>query len=196
MKISLLSLMVFLSTNLLFGQLKHEVKIEGFGAFINKNYIPSYELIIKKQIGIEVEMGFNLFDRSLPQSLSSPFDRIDFSQKRFNPAIGGKYYLLFNNYGNGVYIGPYFRMDFLLNLDKEFSTKWEELYNNTAPEWTEEGLRTIYYGLHGGFKWLIKSHFIIEPEFFGLIEKRTPEDRSSNNTYFLGEIYLRIGYRF
>lgn len=174
---------------LLFCQLKHDVKIESFGAFLNNNFIPSYELILKKRIGVEIELGLDFGDRVL-RDLTFTTNGTRFKQKRINPGFSGKYYFLFTKYGNGLFIGPYARLDYLIFLEDGFTEEWEEVNNRPAPYWTETGLRNINYGLNGGFKLLIKSHFIIEGNLLWTIQNtQTPEGVPEQDPHFEGELF-------
>ena len=190
------SILFIISPLLLFCQLKHDVKIEGFGAFLNNNFIPSYELILKKRIGVEIEIGLDFGDRVLRDPTFTT-NGTRFKQKRFNPGLSGKYYFLFTKYGNGLFIGPYVRLDYLTFLEDGFYKKWEEVNSRPTPYWAEKGLRNINYGFNGGFKLLIKSHFIVEGSLLWTIQdEQRPESVPDVSKNIEGFIFLRLGYRF
>lgn len=182
---------------LLKGQVQHELKLDVLNAVLNKNYILSYERIFAKKVGIEIAAGFDLLGNTLTDD---NFIQYEFEERRFNPSLSGKYYLLLNKNSNGLFVGPYMRLDYLLHLEEGYYEKWEAIRNRPAPEWLKEekGLNRIYYGLHAGFKWVIKSRIIVEPVVYLLIEKRINYDSPLVNelTPYLGEFHLKVGYRF
>ena len=197
MKYKLVLLIIVLQSNLIFGQIKHELSIDGIGAILNRiDFIPTYELVVNKKIGIELELGFDTSTRYLNfHNLPSPEP---YSQRRFNPAIGGKYYFSNKKHGSGFYLGPYFRLDFLTRIDEKFGERWGELRMRNPPNWVEKGLRTYFYGIHGGWKFLIKSRIIIEPEFFWFSQNFVNEEPQSihHDKLLEAELFLNLGYRF
>ena len=159
-------LIILLSTTFLTGQKKHELKLDVISA-IDAHYIPHYEIMLSKKIGVVVALGvdfrnFNLADFPFG---NSNIETHEFSVFQLNPSIGGKYYFLFNKkYGNGLFIGPYVRINYLVSRGEGYAEQWEKSFNRQATErvLTDKGFKNLYYGIHGGYKWIIKSNLIIE----------------------------------
>jgi len=183
---------------LLFGQLKHELKIEPLNLF--STFTPSYELIINEKIGIEVEMSFDsrkagiyIPDTTIAQF---PFFNIEeYNRKRVTPAISGKYYLLFNDHGNGFYVGPHFKSIFNTFIDDALEERYLQINNSEPPYWGRKGFQNFFLGLNAGFKWLIKERFIIESASF-LTENYVKEDGKFEAKGYDFDLEIKVGYRF
>lgn len=195
--INLLTFLFFVFFPLfLFGQLRHEVKIALPGLF--RVYTPSYELIINKKIGVEAELSFDLTKASILNGtvLNNNFNIEEFDRRRFSPSISGKYYFLFNEYGNGIYVGPYLKSIFNTYLEAAYIERYIQKNNRAAPYWTQNGLQRIFIGLNGGFKLLTKKRLILECSFLGTMLQEKQEDGKFEGKNFDLDLSLRIGYRF
>jgi len=177
----------------LFGQLKHELKIEPLNLF--STITPSYELILNEKIGIEVEMSFQSNDILL-FSAGSNFSTEAFDRRRFVPGISGKYYLSSNKYGSGFYIGPHFKLIFNTSIEDTYEDAYFQRFNTNPPCSGQRGFQSFSTGLTGGYKWLIKEHFIIESLFFGTFFYGKEENGVQGGRGFDFDLEIRVGYRF
>lgn len=195
--IFLLSLLLS-QINFIYGQKKHELKIDFLSARSN-NYIPHYEAVLTNRIGVEIALGFDFRDIYLQDIDFNPFtlELHEFSSFHFNPSLGAKYYLLSLENGSGIFAGPYTQINFLLWREEGYVEKWEEIENRKAPEkvFSNRGIRSLRYGLHYGGKLIIKDHYIIELVGTYALFQEIGKGANENTIYNI-QYYAKLGYRF
>jgi len=179
----------------LFGQLKHEVKIVPLDLF--STFTPSYELILNEKIGVEIEMSFDSREPTFfGSSLGGNFSSETFERKRFIPSVSGRYYFSNNKYGSGFYIGPHFKSIFNTFIEEAFEERYFQIHNTAPPSWGRKGFQSFGIGLNGGFKWLIKEHFIVASSFFWDIFYTKDENEKFEARGSDLDMEIRVGYRF
>lgn len=201
----LLYILIYLCcTSSVVAQSFHELKIEVIG-LLNEDIITSYEVGLSEHIGVEVTMGFDLSNAIITESQIITegdiqrlnFLKFEFSQARFNPSVGAKYYFSNKKIGSGFFLGPHVGADVLLNRDQGYAIKWEEVFSSIGNERRKsEGLKSINPGLIFGYKWLLKSHFILELKGLLLAEQPVGVGASEASRGFDGDAVFNIGYRF
>jgi len=175
--------------------LRHEVKVVPIGLF--SRIIPSYELILKEKIGVEVIMSFASQESILlGASLGGNFSFEAFDRKSVTPSISGKYYFLFNKYGSGFYIGPHLNAIFTTFIEETFEERYFQINNTAPPSWGRTGFQSLAFGLTGGFKWLIKERFIVEYSNLLTIFYTKDENEKLEARGFDLDAEIRVGYRF
>ena len=197
---SFLPFIFLFSTVILFGQSNKEIKFNVLG-LLNEEYRPSFEIITKKRIGIEMETSitsrtrtYSSFDFNTPV-LNANFQSIEYQNNRFEIALAGKYYFSKNKLGYGFFAGGYTGLNFITEEDENFAATHLSLFNRTAPEILyKKGANHIFYGLIGGYKFLIKENIVAE-----LSMKYVNIDYFKSETTALdidAAWFLKVGYRF
>lgn len=176
----------------MFGQIKHEIKIVPLDLF--STFTPSYELVINKKIGVELQLSFDDKKALIFNATGGPISTEEFDRKRISPSISGKYYFLVKKYG-GLYIGPFFKSAFTTSIEDTFEERYFQINNNTPPYWGRKGFQNFSPGLNGGFKWLIKEHFIVEYSCM-LTSIFAKEEGGFEAQGTDLDIEIRVGYRF
>ncbi len=177
-----------------FGQLKHELKIVPLDLF--SAFSPSYELVINKKIGLELEMSFDTREAFISNFTGGAVTTEEVDRKRFIPGISGKYYFLFNKYGSGFYIGPHFKSTFNTYIEQGFEDRYFQINNTSPPHWVKKGFQSFATGLNGGFKWLIKERFIVEYSNLLTVFYTKEENGKFEAQGTDLDVEIRIGYRF
>ena len=176
-----------------FGQTKHELKTDAL-FFTAGEITLSYEVIFKNQLALEFGLGYEYADISIAKYDSLRYEQFDFAQKSINPSIIGKYYLVpERRIDYGFYAGFYSKFNILLETEDAYFDKHEEIYPNSKSSYEENGLKNISVGFGVGYKFLIKSHFVIEPAFFLFREFNIP---SLGVFSINSDLRIGVGYRF
>ncbi|HHB78289.1 MAG TPA: hypothetical protein ENK85_03525 [Saprospiraceae bacterium] len=125
------------------------------------------------------------------------YKQIDTSRVLFYTYSGFyKYYFVKDRRSDfGFYAGIYSEMNIILETEEAFFDKYREI-NPTSANYLaneEKGLKNISVGFGVGYKFLIKSHLVIEPAYFLSREFSFP---SQGALTINGDIRLGVGYRF
>ncbi len=180
----------------LFGQLTQEVKFNLFGPFKGE-YRPSYEILVHKNIGIELEASFESLKRRQYGADVGNIDRTFFiyQHRRFEVAFAGKYYFSKTKIDYGFFVGVYTGLNFIRKEDENFATNYVDLYNLDAPDFLyKKGFNHIFFGGTVGYKFLIKEKIVVE------LSMRSVNLDYSNSDFKGLDIditfFVKLGYRF
>gem|GEM_PF-6802589 len=130
-------------------QINHELKTQPL-APLNDNYSLYYESLLSDrwsvELGLELDLANIYISETNFDSLFSEFHV--FSSSRFYTSLGVKYYVLVDEKGSGVFIGPHVRLRYLLGREDGYIDKWEEVFNTMAPDRlvSYSGFRDFWYG--------------------------------------------------
>lgn len=199
-KFLLFAMLFLVFTNIIQGQVKHELKISLTGLF-NKDYMLSYERLITEDIGLELGLGSDRSNLFLYDFDLSGIERYEFDATQLNPSIGGKYYFLLNDgSGRGFFIGPYIRLNYLVNREEGYAERWGEI-NGVQPTervLADKGFKSLYGGLNGGLKWRLKTSFVTEALMTGTLVKSIGKGEPASSSWIVlnFDSCIRIGYRF
>lgn len=108
------------------------------------------------------------------------------------------------------FVGPSFEPFFRAYLrkhgnEKGFFGQGKLIYGNLSQAFSEDRFNMFGFGLGGGYKFLIKDHFTIEPILGGRFVSPPPEQQSANvgeqigfyiTTGFPLDFQLKFGYQF
>lgn len=200
MKIKLITLLLVLCHSFTQAQINHDFKID-LPHYLNKHILPHYELILSKHIGVEVAIGYdyNEIGISEPDSvfIFTTTPDFTFKNRELNPSLGINYYIgKGEKYGYGFFLGPYIRLNYLLHREEGYIEKVEEIFDIEVNEWRRrEGVKELKYGINLGYKWLIKSHFIIEIVSSMTYDKRIGSGSSEYKGALDNFVFFKLGYR-
>ncbi len=183
-------------------QKKHEVKI-GINRIFKKEFNLFYELILNEKTGIEFGANLDMRDRlfiTLNPGINMP---MRYSQTDLELSFAMRRYVLLNNkYANGLYLGPYLRMKYFLSLEEEFADRYQEIYQQEpSPRRSAgPGIRSIDSGINLGYKWIIRSNYIIDFHISNTLNIAVGPFSSSAeiNKYVWNDVQgkIKFGYRF
>ena len=177
-----------------YGQSKHEIKT-GLG-LADRHYSLYYERLLTENFGIEASGHISFKETSFFFDDSLAFQSIDYSITRMHLGITGKYYLFFNKrYANGLFVGPYVGLDSILSNDPDLIDKLEAEGNLTERDMTN-GPKELALAVNFGYKWIIKSHFIIELNIIYGRYFMVGTGAVNVFTSIDGQTNLKLGYRF
>ena len=177
-----------------YGQSKHEIKTDI--GLVDGRYSLHYERLLTENFGIEASGQISFKETSFFFDDSLAFQSIDYSITRMHLGITGKYYLFFNKrYANGLFVGPYVGLDSILSNDPDLIDKLEAEGNLTERDMTN-GPKELALAVNFGYKWIIKSHFIIELNFIYGRYFRVGTGAVNSSMIFDANADLKLGYRF
>lgn len=181
-------------------QVEIKLEMDGFKFLKNNTYQPSIEVLLNQKYGLDLELGFLNSEFSFPGTRYNGFIRSkNFVRKEFRPSIGVKYYFLFNKNSNGLFLGPYFRLNFITHLGEGTNDALQQAFNLSQAELENfrlmEGLDSFNYGINIGYKWVFFSRLIVEPLFIISALNKPKEELSRINSSD-GDMFIRVGFRF
>ncbi len=188
-----ITILFFLSfSNLLFGQQKHEVKVDAL-SFLYDDIQISYEYLLDKNSGVEIDLRFINERDFIEENFGSPPSNnyIKLSHKRFMTQISYNKYLFSRREGSGFALGGFARYIFYSKVDDKYAALYETRFNRKFDKvmWTRMDL-----GGTLGWKFIFAKRFVIEPSYsigldlISLYEEKIPDTLSS--------LHFNIGYRF
>ena len=124
------------------------------------------ERVLTNRWGVELGLGFDVEPKTIREFGTFGIRENKYSSFFLETDLAFKYYFLFNKHrGNGLFIGPYTRVGTSMFVQNGYIDKWEEVNNRQASEWmsTTRGFKSIEFGIVGGWKFLAREKFIIEP---------------------------------
>lgn len=198
----LITILVLFCPMLLMGQVKHEIKVDGFSVYhnflFNKKLLlqASYEAILNKRIGLEAGLEYSWGITTLSKGFGASALWWKFDKEYIQFYVQGKYYFFPSTEGDRLWGGIY--------TFHQIETYKDSAFFDTATEYNIEGYKTIdkpyerlELGLSVGYKLLIKNHIIIEPVFGMGVDFSAyllpPEYKDLDISGFYS---LNIGYRF
>lgn len=179
-----------------YGQTKLEFKINGYG-LINKKITPSLELVFFKTIGIEFETGFDFTKTYLYEDIPGGI-ATKYKQTQFNPSVSLKYYFLNKMRGKGLFIGPYFRRNYLSFREDQYYIHYRARGSGNKNFDSDKGLCTRDFGITTGCKFVLNSHLILELSATITKEKHLPKraPRIVEIVDYRYRFFSKVGYRF
>ena len=187
-------------------QAKHEIKFSPFSLF-SLEMVPSYEIISENEVvGFEIGAGYNFKRASLttsndtfPDFFANEFEK--YGQQSFKALMSLRFYKSrqVSESGIGVFFGPFARYEQRTFLEDAYLVRQDELIA-ISPRRLENfvGQREIKIGMFGGFKFLIKTKYVIELgyEIAGVFDENKPGSLEYREAYMEGGFVFKAGYRF
>lgn len=196
MKRSLI-ILLFLSiiSNLTAQQKSSEIKVDIFhpiNAQLEAFHV-SYEWFLTDHIGFEMDVLFenktSVFDSS---SFTNPsFSFLNYDTDHLSFLLETKFYPSEKTPGNrGFFIGAYTTFIFHLNESEIYREAFRQKFGKYPSN--QKGLERLGLGMLGGYKFLFKEKFVIEPSItFDLNLLDLADSRFSLD----GRLFLKLGYR-
>jgi len=185
---------------------QHEVKTDLLRTALKSPSVNlDYELIIKK-FGFEIELIADARDAVVPDftPTNSPLgfepNFTSFNPSRFTTNFTGKYYFRKNGWKfTGLFIGPSVGFTFLTDIDPAAIEKYqEENRTDIVPNFLTKGINEFNLGIRLGYKYLIKSSFVVEASI--RIFENGPVNSSGSRGFRFAttDVFalFKVGYRF
>ncbi|MFK8006382.1 MAG: hypothetical protein AB8H03_08430 [Saprospiraceae bacterium] len=188
-----MTFLFFLSfSNLSFGQLKHEIKIDAL-SFLYTDIQFSYEYLLDEKSGVKIDFRFMNDNNLIEENLGSPPSNnyINVNHKRFMTQVSYNEYLFSKREVSGLALGGFARYIFYTKIDDQYPSLYE---NRFMRKFDKRNWSRIDIGGTLGWKFVFAKRIVIEPSYsigldlISLIEEKIADTLSG--------LHLNVGYRF
>lgn len=186
-------------SGLVHGQAKHDLKLGLSNLVLDREYGLAYERVFSKNVGVELGLGLQSSDEMVfDRDIFNP-NFVSFSALHLNARLSLNCYLLLHNEpGDGLFVGPFVSVHYLVGLEDGHNERWLQEQSAPLPSFLERGSGTdhVRVGLQLGYKRVIHQRFVIACSIalgYNIYEPRVEEGLT---TIAYADLFFQIGYRF
>jgi len=177
----------------------HDVKLNLSGLLLGKELGLVYEVMPTAKAGVELSLGIDRSPWTIFDSDPGSLLVFDFDTRVWRTKISYHRYIFRHGPGEGVFIGPFLWMDYLLSLDSDYVSRWriEQMTEPSELVIRGSGVDYVRGGVVLGYEKLIEDRAPLGITIFSGFDWYEGQNPGSEKFSSLElDLSIYLGYRF